>query len=213
VSARLVLADDHPIVLDGLRRLFEAEPGWRVVASCTDGEATLQAVREHRPDLLILDLRMPRVGGLSVLRRMAEEGAAAVPVIVLTAGLDNDDLVEVVRLGARGVVLKDQAPGLLVEGARAVLAGGRYLQKEVAGPLLDRLFAREHARERLTRILTARELEIARLAARGLRSKEVAAELGIAEGTIKIHLHNVYQKLGVASRVELVNDLREAGVT
>ena len=211
MSARLVLADDHPIVLDGLRRLFEAEPGWRVVASCTDGEATLQAVREHRPDLLILDLRMPRVGGLNVLRRMAEDGTA-VPVIVLTAGLDNDDLVEVVRLGARGVVLKDQAPGLLVEGARAVLAGGRYLQKEVAGPLLDRLFAREHARERLTRILTARELEIARLAARGLRSKEVAAELGIAEGTVKIHLHNVYQKLGVASRVELVNDLREAGV-
>lgn len=210
MSARLVLADDHPIVLDGLHRLFEAEPGWRVVASCTDGEATLQAVREHQPDLLILDLRMPRVGGVSVLRRMAEDGSA-VPVIVLTAGLDNDDLVEVVRLGARGVVLKDQAPGLLVEGARAVLAGGRYLQKEVAGPLLDRLFAREHARERLTRILTARELEIARLAARGLRSREVAAQLGIAEGTVKIHLHNVYQKLGIASRVELVNDLREAG--
>jgi DNA-binding NarL/FixJ family response regulator len=198
----LVVADDHPIVLDGLLRLLEAEPGWRVVAGCGDGESALWAVREHRPDLLVLDLRMPRLHGLDVLRHIAEE-PLGVPTVVLTADLAEEDLAEAIRLGVRGVVLKEMAPGVLVECIRAVLAGGRWFEGRPTEHALERLAMRDAAHRYLVRTLTSRELEIARLAARGLRNKEIAARLEITEGTAKLHLHSIYRKLGVTSRAEL----------
>ena len=207
MTRRVVLADDHPIVLDGLRRLFDCEPDLEVVAACHDGEAALEALRLHLPDLLILDMRMPRMNGLAVLRCMAAERLLC-RTIVLTADVRDDSMTEAIRFGVCGVVPKDAAPSLIVECARTVLAGGRWFEPQ----LLERLLARESTYQHFARIMTARELEIARLVAGGLRNREIATDLQITEGTVKIHLHSIYEKLGVTNRVELANQLREAGM-
>ena len=210
MTIRLILADDHPLVLDGLSRLFEQEPGMKVVARCSDGEAALWAVREHRPDILILDLHMPRLGGMETLRRLAREGLG-VRAVLLTADIGEDELLEAVRLGVRGVVLKEMAPELLVRCVKTVHGGGQWLEQQATGRALERLLAREAGRIQL-KGLTPREIVLVRLANQGLRNKEIAARLVITEGTVKIHLHRVYEKLGVASRVELLNYARERGI-
>ena len=208
MTIRLVLADDHPLLLDALARRVGQEPDMEVVARCGDGEAALRAAREHRPDVLILDLRMPRLGGMEVLRRVAGE-APGVRVVVLAGELDEEGLLEAVRLGARGVVLKETAPDALVRCVRAVHAGGQWLDNRVAGRALERLLARETARQQVAGVLTPREAELVELVGRGLRNKEIAARLGIGEGTVKVHLHRIYDKLGVTSRVGLANHARD----
>lgn len=210
MSIRLVLADDHPIVLEGLCRLFEHEPDMTVVARCGDGETALVAVREHRPDLLLTDLRMPRLSGMDLLRRSASEGLD-VPVVLIAGDIEEDDLLEAVQLGVRGVVLKEMAPDLLVRCVRTVHGGGQWLDGQLTGRALTRLLARESARQRLTKLLTPREIELTKHVTEGLRNKEIAARLGITEGTVKIHLHRIYDKLAVSSRVELVNYVRREG--
>ncbi len=202
---RLVLADDHPLLLDALARLLEQQPDMEVVACCGDGEAALRAVREHRPDILVLDLRMPQLDGLEVARRAARE-CPSPRVVILTGELGEEELLEAVRLGVRGVVLKEMAPDLLVRCVRTVHAGGQQLEGEVVGRALERLLAGQAAAQQQSAGgLTPREIELARLVSQGLRNKEIAARPGISEGTLKIHLHRVYEKLGVTSRVELAN--------
>jgi DNA-binding NarL/FixJ family response regulator len=211
MTIRIALADDHPLILDGLLRLFEREDDIDVVACCSDGEEVLQAVRAHHPDVLIVDLRMPRVGGLKLLRQLFEEGCR-MQVVVFTAELADEDLLEAVRLGARGLVLKDMAPDLLVRCVRTVHAGGQWLEKQAAGRALERLALREVGWQTLARVLSRREIELVRFVAQGLRNKEIAARLSISEGTVKIHLHNIYGKLGVGNRVELANYARKRGL-
>jgi DNA-binding NarL/FixJ family response regulator len=204
---RLVVADDHPVVLQGVSWLLDREDDLEVVERCGSGEAALEAVRMHRPDILVLDLDMPKVSGMDVLRLAAREGMH-LRVVLLTADLREDDLLEAVRLGVRGVILKDMAPELLVRCIRTVHGGGQWLEQHLAGWTLDRLLAREAARQQVTRTLTQREIELVRLVAEGLRNKEVAFRLGITEGTVKIHLHRIYDKLQVSSRIELANYAR-----
>ena len=208
MTIRLVLADDHPIFLEGLFRLFEQEDDFEVLAGCRDGEAALAAVRLNRPDLLITDLNMPRLGGLDLLRHVAR-ASLGLPVVLLAAHVEEEDLLEAVRFGVRGVVLKEMAPDLLVHCVRTVHAGGQWLDGSLTGKAISRLLAREEARQQLAMVLTARELELVQLVSKGLRNKDVAARLGITEGTVKIHLHRVYEKLGVTSRVELANYIRD----
>jgi DNA-binding NarL/FixJ family response regulator len=210
VAIRLALADDHPLILDGLARLLGREPDLEVVARCPDGEAALRAVSEHRPDVLLLDLRMPRLGGLEVLRRLARDGPGT-RVVVLAGEVGEAELLEAVRLGARGVALKGGDPGQLVACVRAVHAGERRLEGGLAGLALEHLLAREAARQGPADPLTPRERELVGLVGRGLRNKEIAARLGLAEATVKMHLVRVYGKLGVTNRVELANRVRREG--
>jgi DNA-binding NarL/FixJ family response regulator len=211
VRASVVLADDHPLVLSALQQLLEAEPGYRVAAKCLNGREALQAVREHQPDLLVLDLRMPEMGALDVLRALNEE-RRPVRTVILTAALGEDEVLEALRLGARGVVLKDMAPRLLLQCLQKVLAGEQWLEKESVGRALEKLFRREAASAELSSTLTARELEVVRLVAGGLRNKEIAETLSITVGTVKLHLHRIYQKLAVDGRVELTILAREKGL-
>jgi DNA-binding NarL/FixJ family response regulator len=211
MDATLVLADDHPIVLDGLEQLFRLEAGLDVVARCRDGEETLQAVRSLAPDVLVLDVRMPGGDGLAVLHRLEEEGLST-RVVLLTAGLEDEQLLEAIRAGARGVVLKDMAPQLLVEAVRTVLGGGQWLEKGLGGRALTRLLQRERGLAEAARHLTPRELEIVRMVASGLRNRAIADRLYITEGTVKVHLHNIYEKLGVDGRVELTLYAQEKGL-
>jgi DNA-binding NarL/FixJ family response regulator len=202
-AIRLVITDDHAIVLKGLQALFGAEPDLAVVADCTTGEQTIKAVREHRPDVLVLDLRMPGVDGLAVLRTLNEEGICP-RTVLLTAEIDDDQTLEAVRLGAVAVVLKEMAPRLLVECIRKVHAGERWVERQSIGRALDTLLRRETGLHDLRKALTRRELDIVRMIVLGLRNAEIARRLSLSEGTIKSHLHHVYQKLGVNSRLGLL---------
>lgn len=207
MSIRLVVADDHPVVIEGIVRLLEKEPDLEVVARCSDGVAALAAVREQRPDILVLDLKMPQLSGMDVLRQAAREGLSP-RVVLLTADIGEDALFEAVRLGVRGVILKEMAPDVLVRCIRTVHDGGQWLERHLTGWALERLLAREAARQQAANLLTAREAELVRLVSEGLRNKEIANRLGITEGTVKIHLHRIFGKLNMSSRVELANFAR-----
>ena len=211
MTGRLVLADDHPIVLDGLEQLFRLEPDFEVVARCRDGEQALRAVREEAPDLLVLDIRMPGRDGLAVLAAIRDERLPT-RVVLLTAALDDDQLVEAVRLGVRGVVLKETAPRLLVKAVREVLAGGQWLETGAMSRALRKLAQRDAGTREAERVLTPRELELVRMAAHGLRNREIAKRLCITEGTVKIHLHKIYQKLKIDGRLELALYARDRGL-
>jgi len=210
VPIRIVLADDHPIVLEGLAQLFATEAGFEVVARAADGDETLTCVCKHRPDILVLDLRMPGKDGLEVLREIRRE-ALPTRVVVLTAA-DSSDLMEAIRLGVQGVVLKDMATKLLVRAVREVHAGGKWIEKGVATRALDTLLEREVATEAFGDVLTPREAEVARLTAKGNPNKVVAETLSITEGTVKLHLHHVYEKLELDGRMALVRYLQSRGL-
>jgi len=204
----LVLADDHPIVLAGLENMLRRERDCRVVASCVDGVEAMRAISRYSPDVAVLDLRMPRMNGLAVLRQIQKEKLAT-RTVLLAAVLEDDDLVEAVRLGVRGIVLKEMAPTLVVQCVREVHAGGQWLEKRSVSQAIEKLIRREEATRDMAKILTPRELQIAGAVASGLRNKEIADKLGIAEGTVKIHLHVVYEKLKIDGRMALVLRMKE----
>ena len=207
----LVIADDHPLILDALENLFRLEKDLKVVARCLDGDEALQAVRRHKPDILVLDIQMPAKDGLVVLREMSKEKLAT-RVVVLTATLGDEGLGEALRLGVRGLVLKELAPKLLVQCIRKVHAGELWLEQRTVSSALERLLQREAGKQEAAQALTSREIEIVKQAATGLRNIEIAKKLFISEGTVKMHLHNIYQKLGVGSRSELTRYAQEKGL-
>jgi two-component system nitrate/nitrite response regulator NarL len=209
---RVVLADDHVIVLDGLEQLFRLEPEFEVVARSTTAEAALKAVQEHRPDILVLDLVMPGHDGMWVLRELSELNLPT-RTVLLTAHVEETRLVEAIRLGVWGIVLKEMAPRMLMECVRKVHAGEKWLEQQSVTRAMERMQKRESEIDRLTRLLTPRELEIVRLASEGLRNKEIGERLSITEGTVKIHLHNIYEKLGVTGRSQLILYATKHGLT
>jgi DNA-binding NarL/FixJ family response regulator len=207
----LVLSDDHPLILDGMENLFRLEKDFKVVARCLDGDETVKAVRKHKPDVLVLDIRMPGTDGLSLLRGMKKEKLST-RVVLLTGALDEDELAEAVRLGVRGLVLKEMAPKLLVQCIRQVHAGELWLEKRSVTNALEKLLQREAGQREIAQLLTPREIEIVKQVAAGLRNIEIAKRLFISEGTVKMHLHNIYQKLGVDSRINLTRYAQEKGL-
>lgn len=207
MPVNIVLVDDHPLVLNGLEQLLATNPDFKVVAACSTGADGERAVRSLRPDVLVLDLKLPDADGVDVLRRL--QGVPGLGVVILTGSQDEAEWLEGVRLGARAVVLKAMAPRALEDAIRAVCAGESRLIVGDADLGL-RLDAREQGDARLRQLLTARELEVARCAASALDNQQIAAKLAIAVGTLKIHLHHVYEKLGVEGRDGLRRVLLEA---
>ena len=205
---RVVIADDHPIVLAGLESLLQREPDIAVVHRCADGVETLRAVAKHEPDVLVLDLRMPRADGVTVLRHMQEQRLST-RTVLLAAVVDDDALVEAIRLGVRGIVLKEMAPQFLVECLRKVYSGGQWFEQRVVGDAMEKLVRREAAAREVRALLSRREIEVVRGVAQGLRNRQIAERLGIAEGTVKLHLHTVYTKLGVDGRTALLAKLQQ----
>ena len=197
---RLVLADDHPLILDGLEQLVHRAGDFAVVERCAGGEETLRAVDRHRPDLLVLDVRMAGKDGLAVLRELRHRRLPT-RVVFFTAAISEDELLEAVRLGVAGVVLKEMAPRLLIECLRKVHAGGQWVEKRSVQAALEKVVRREAGAREAASTLTPREIELIRTVAEGLRNREIAERLGIAEGTVKAHLHNVYAKLHLKTRV------------
>jgi len=182
-----------------------------VLDRCASGVEAIAAVARHHPDVLVLDLRMPGMDGLSVLRDVHTRYPSQ-HVVLLTAHLDEDDLIEAIRLGVRGVVLKEMATRLLVECIRRVHAGGQWLEKESAARAMAKLVRREGRAREIAALLTPREIEVVRLVAQGLSNRQLADRLFIADGTVKIHLHNIYEKAGVNRRTELVRFAADYGL-
>ena len=208
---RIVVADDHPIVLQGLQHLFERQPDFDVVATCVDAGTTLDAVRQHRPDVLVLDLRMPGRDGFDVLRALDRDGARC-RTVLLTAAVTNAEVLEAVRLGVTGLVLKESTPDTLLACIRRVHEGGEWIDRDTASRAVRVVLASEEARREATETLTPREIEIVRMVAQGLRNRTIAERLSISEGTVKVHLHNIYEKLGVGGRLELVLCAQQRGL-
>ena len=209
---RIVLADDHPVVRRGLTQFFADEEEMDIIAECSDGESALAAVARHAPDILLVDLRMPGLGGMEVLRKL-KDFARPVPTVLLAGNISDDEVMEAMRLGAKGVVLKEMAPSLLVQCIRKVAAGGVWLEKEAVGRALEKMLQNEEALGKVREILTPREIEIVRMVASGLSNREAGEKLFISEGTVKTHLHTIYEKLGIKSRVHLANYAQEKGLT
>lgn len=208
---RLVLADDHPLILEGLENLFRLEADFHVLASCADAVSALEAVRKHEPDILVLDLRMPGGGGLALAREL-QQAALPTRIVVFTAALDDDELVETVCLGIKGIVLKEMSSQLLIQCIRKVHAGEQWIERRSARLALDKMLQRESTGRELARILTPREIDLVRLIAQGLRNREIADRLCISEGTVKVHLSNIYEKLKVDGRVALLRYAQEKGL-
>ena len=211
MSIRVVLVDDHPIVLQGLQQLFERQPDFTVVAACAGADSALQAVRTHRPDVLILDLRMPGKSGLELLRSINSEKLDCYSVL-LTATIRDDEVVEATKLGVTGLVLKESSPETLLKCVRRVNRGERWIDQETITRAFQAVVGREEAEREVSKTLTPREIEIVKMMAEGLRNRAIGDRLGISEGTVKVHLHNVYEKLGLDGRLELVLYAKQKGV-
>ena len=208
---RLVLADDHPLVLKGLELLFATEPDFTILDCCADGEQALRAVRRHQPDILVLDLRMSKKDGLTVLRELQQENQP-VKAVILTGELSEEEALEAIRLGVRGVVLKEMAPHFLLQCLCKVQAGEAWLEKRSISHVLDRMLWCEAGMRQVADLLTPREIDLVRLVVKGLNNRQVADSLHINEGTVKVHLHHIYEKLGVRNRVELTLYAQEKGL-
>jgi DNA-binding NarL/FixJ family response regulator len=201
---RILIADDHPMFRDGLRMLLETQREFRVVGEAADGEEAIRLVRERKPDVLLLDLAMPRCPGLDVLREM---GRFSTPVrtIILTAAIDSSEIAQAIRLGARAVVLKHSATQVLFECVHTVMAGRYWVASENVSDLmqgLSKLLPSSGTEDR-TFGLTARELEIIAAVVAGYTNKDIAQKFSISEHTVKNHLTNIFDKLGVSNRLEL----------
>jgi DNA-binding NarL/FixJ family response regulator len=203
---KLVLVDDHPLVLGGLAQLLGSEPDFEILASCSTAADGWHAVTTLHPDVLVLDLKLPEEDGLSLLRRLDPDRPPR--VVVLTAMQDEDFLLDAARLGARAIVLKAMAPRVLEDCIRAVHAGERRLIVDGVD-FSQRIVQRQAVEAELGRVLTPRELEILQLVALKLENQEIAERLAISVGTVKIHLHHVYDKLQLGGRHDLQQYLRD----
>jgi len=203
----VLIADDHPVLREGLRALLEAQSGFRVLGEAADGEQALRLARQLKPQILLLDIRMPNLSGLEVLREL-KRLPNQVRTIVFTAAVEKDQIVEALQLGARGIILKHSATEVLFEGIRCVTAGQYWVCHESASDLVQALLefrpGPEAAERRHAFGLTPREKEVIALIVGGYTNKDIAQEFGISQHTVKHHLTNIFDKLGVSNRLELV---------
>lgn len=198
-QVRIAIADDHQIFRDGLRRLLESEPGFSVVAEAADGLDAVRVAREGKPDILLLDIAMPKMSGIEA---MSAPDLGSTRVILLTAAIEPDDLLRAVQFGARGVVLKESATRDLIDGIHHVMEGKLLIGADVAADLAQAVRQAGLPRERPYG-LTPRELEIVEAITAGDSNREIAVKLDISLQTVKHHLTNIFGKTKTSTRLEL----------
>jgi DNA-binding NarL/FixJ family response regulator len=208
---RVLVADDHPVVRAGLRALLSAEPGLTVVAEAGSGEETVTMVRQHQPDVVLMDLRMPGAGGLAAIRQLSAD-QPGVRVVVLTTYDSDADILPAVEAGAAGYLLKDTPRDTLVGAIFAAARGETVLAPSVAGRLVNRMRAAPPEAPAARETLSARETQVLILAGRGLTNAQIGRELFVSEATVKTHLLRAYAKLGVSGRTAAVTRAMELGL-
>jgi two-component system nitrate/nitrite response regulator NarL len=218
---RILIADDHLLFRDGVRKLLSAVPDFNVVAEAGHGDEVLEMTARHQPDVVLLDLTMPGQDGLVTLQRLRSAHPDS-KVILLTSSEERDEMLQAVRFGTAGIVQKSTPTELLIKSIRKVFSGEMWLDRSTTAEVV-RQFAsnndvpkRMATRERETSSLSTREREIVALVAQGYKNKEMAEKMFISEQTVKNHLHNIFDKLGVSDRLELAlfaihHNLHEAG--
>ena len=211
---RIVIADDHELIRGGLAGMLGAQDDLEVVGEAGDGAAAVDLVLRERPDVVVMDIRMPGMDGIAATRRLAEHGLAAGVLVLTTFDLD-EYVYEALRAGAGGFLLKDASPARLADAVRTVAAGDALFAPSVTRRLVERYVSRAPAGEGPPAAfadLTAREAEVARLVARGRSNAEIASELFLSEATVKTHVGRVMAKLGVRDRVGVVVLAYESGL-
>ncbi|MHA4836522.1 response regulator transcription factor [Sphingopyxis sp. MSC1_008] len=198
---KVLVADDDPLTMAGITALLD-KSNFDVVATVNTGAAVLDTLASARPDLLILDNGMPERSGLDVLRTLRSRGDTR-PVVLLTGGLNDELAREAIQLSVNGIVIKGTAPRDLLTCLESVVQGRRWLDQDVMQRVMEQAMSPDAPRDPFE-VLSGRERAVASLARRGLRNKEIADELGLTEGTVKVHLHKVFDKLNIRGRTELI---------
>lgn len=198
----IAIADDHAVLRESLAALLESQPGFQVVGVAANGEEALQLVRQHHPNVLVLDLFMPQSDGFEVLRTLDRAGSR-VAAVVLTGSDSHNDYVRVVRLGARGLVLKGDDPQKLFAAIRMVAEGELAFSNEVAESVLNAMASDKRVEPTSMGRLSQRERQISCLVARGLKNRDIAIDLKISENTVKRHLQSIFSKTGSRDRLDL----------
>jgi len=196
----VLVADDHPVVLQGIVGIVRSQADMKVVASSGDGVAALRAIREIVPDIALLDISMPGLNGLDILS--AVDGCAT-KIVLLTAIATDEQILTAVARGVRGILLKDAAIDDLIHCLHEVAAGRRWLPQNLLNAALERETGWRLVSDHLEKSLTAREQQVMLAVSEGLSNKQVGRKLDLTEGTVKIHLHNIYQKVSVTNRTAL----------
>jgi two-component system, NarL family, nitrate/nitrite response regulator NarL len=203
---RVVVADDHPVVRFGVKNMLESEPGFEVVGEAEDGDVAITETLSREPDILLLDVMMPRLPGLEALRAIMDK-SPRVKIILLTSTITTQQIIEALQIGARGIVLKDTVAGDLSRSMRAVLSGDYWIGGErvvnLVAALNELMKQAAAAPEKKTYGLTPRELEVVTCIVEGCSNKDVAKQFAISEETVKRHLSNIFDKTGVSTRLEL----------
>jgi DNA-binding NarL/FixJ family response regulator len=210
----ILVVDDQAVVRTGLRTLLEAEPDLRVVAELDDGFGIVETVQQHAPDVVLMDVRMPRMNGIEATRALAEQGVAAKVCVLTTYGVD-DYVFDALAAGAGGFLLKTDTPERIIATVRSVAAGENALGAEVTRALVERFVAAPSASgadREAVESLTAREREVLGLVAEGLSNAEIAGQLVVGEGTVKTHMARILMKLGLRDRTQAAIFAHRAGV-
>jgi DNA-binding NarL/FixJ family response regulator len=213
-SVRILVADDQPLVRAGIRRVVEADPELSVVGEAADGHEAVALTKALRPDVVLMDVRMPILDGIEATHRLVEAGTEARIVVLTTFGLD-EYVLGALRAGASGFILKEAPPEEILEAIHVVAAGDALIAPAVTRAVVDELKRRPARADRVARLdaLTPREREVLGLLAQGLSNAEIARELVVGEGTVKTHVAHILAKLGTRDRVQAVVFAYEAGVT
>ena len=214
----IVLADDHPVVLQGIASILRSQPDINVVALCWDGIAAAKAIRTFLPEIAVLDISMPGLNGLDVLSSITSEGLGT-KIIFLTAAATDGQILTAITRGGKGVMLKDIAPESLEDCIRQVAIGRQWFPANVVDAAVQREIGRRVQSKQLVQTLTPRERQVVVSLCDGNSNKKIARELDLTEGTVKVHLSKIYNKLGVANRTALMaltivhKDLLDPGIS
>ena len=209
-AIKILITDDHPVVREGLNAMLSREADFKVVGEAKDGSEAISKVKELKPDVVLMDLRMPEIDGVEAMRQIRALDTN-VKFIILTTYSDDDYIFSGIEAGARAYLLKDAPREELFKAIRSVYRGESLIQPVVASKLLDR-FSQLSRRTPSGEELSERELEILCLMAKGSANKEISAELQIAQSTVKTHITNIFQKLGVNDRTEAVTQAIKKGI-
>ena len=202
-STRIVIADDQAIFRSGLRLLLESDKHLKVVGEAAEPIAAVELVRQHKPDMLMLDLAMRNGGGLAALRELAQEPVAGMRIAILAAAIDRADQMIAIQLGAHGILTKDTTPEMLLKCVRCVVGGQYWLGHQTVSDLVDAIVLRPADHRPSKANLTSRELDIVTAIVDGASNREIAEQFGLSPQTVKNHLSSIFDKLGVSNRLEL----------